>query len=285
MGIIGSENSHAIAVADIINVRKRVKGIAVTHVWGETDEFARAAAEKGRIPTIVRDPRAMLGEVDCVMADHRDGRYHADAVRPFLNAGIPCFVDKPLTCSLAEARSLLALAKRKNAALTSFSALVVQSCIPRIRKELEGLGKRRVAHINGPGDYKSPYSGIFFYGIHVTDLLVEFFGPEAARVSASKNGANCTAVVNYPEGFTVTLNFFTGGPWTWSVAAVGEKGSMMRDIVSDADFYLNGVRTIVRMFKTGKPPFDDKRLLAPIAILEAIWKSLDSDRPVTVNRL
>jgi hypothetical protein len=39
------------------------------------------------------------------------------------------------------------------------------------------------------------------------------------------------------------------------------------------------------MFKTGKPPFDDKRLLAPIAILEAIWKSLDSDRPVTVNRL
>ena len=285
MGIIGSENSHTIAVAKIINVHKSVKGLTVTHVWGETEELAKAAAEKGAIPTIVKRPGDMLGKVDGVMADHRDGKYHARAVRPFIQAGIPCFVDKPLTCSLAEARSLLALARRKKTPVTSFSGIVLQSSVKGIRKELQALGALRVAHIVGPGDYNSKYHGIFFYGIHEADLAIELFGIGATEVTASKNGGDCTAAVSYPAGFTVTLNFLVKGPGEWSVAAVGEKGSVMKAVVSDSDFYLPGVQAVMRMFKTGHVPFDDRRLLAPIALLEAIHKSLKTGKPAKVAQV
>ena len=40
IGIVGSENSHTIAIAKTLNIEKAVPGFEVTHVWGETVEFA-----------------------------------------------------------------------------------------------------------------------------------------------------------------------------------------------------------------------------------------------------
>lgn len=50
LGIIGAENSHAAAIAKLLNVEQGVPGITVTHLWGETRAFAKAAAEAGQIP-------------------------------------------------------------------------------------------------------------------------------------------------------------------------------------------------------------------------------------------
>ena len=59
IGIVGAENSHTAAIAKVLNVDRRVPGARVTHVWGETAAYARAAAESGRIPAIVREPEEM----------------------------------------------------------------------------------------------------------------------------------------------------------------------------------------------------------------------------------
>ena len=43
IGIVGAENSHTAAIAKVLNVEKRVRGVRVTHVWGETAQYAQAA--------------------------------------------------------------------------------------------------------------------------------------------------------------------------------------------------------------------------------------------------
>ncbi len=40
IGIVGAENSHTVAIAKTLNVDNAVPGFEVTHVWGETPEFA-----------------------------------------------------------------------------------------------------------------------------------------------------------------------------------------------------------------------------------------------------
>ena len=62
IGIVGAENSHTAAIAKVINVDKRVPGVRVTHVWGETRAYARKAAEAGEIPHIVKEPVDMVGD-------------------------------------------------------------------------------------------------------------------------------------------------------------------------------------------------------------------------------
>lgn len=283
LGIIGAENSHTAAIARELNVDKLIKGFRVTHVWGETRKFAQAAAEAGQIPCIVKDPSDMLGEVDCVMVDHRNGKHHVKAVMPFLNAGIPIFVDKPFTTSLAEARRFLQARREKGVPVTTMSAIPHQACVKELKKRLKTLGQVKVVHLNGPGDPKSKYGGIFFYGIHQVDLMVELFGTAPTHAAATADTSGFTAVISYPKGPTVTIGM--PGVGRFSVTAVGTEGGFHEPIVTDANVYLATSKMFTRMFRTGKEPCSDARMLAPIAVLEAMQKSLDKGRRVRIAQV
>src|SRR5437660_1167144 len=52
----------------------------------------------------------------------RRGAHHARA-RPFLDAGLPCFIDKPFTCGVADARKIAELSARREAPVFSSSSL------------------------------------------------------------------------------------------------------------------------------------------------------------------
>jgi predicted dehydrogenase len=285
LGIIGAENSHAAAIAKALNVLKVVKGIVVTHIWGERPELAARAAEEGRIPNIVASPIDMLGQIDCVMVDHRDGKYHIDAAKPFAKAGLPIFVDKPLCTSLAAAKNFLKFCAAHKAPVITLSAVPYQDSVKEVKKELAKLGRIKAIHTNGPGDYKSPYSGIWFYGIHQVDLVVELLGPNPASASMMANGTDSTAILCYPNNLTVSMSFIAADVKTFSVTVVGAKGVIHRAIQYDADPYLSTTRLFVNMFKTGKMPLSAQRMLAPIAILEAMDKSLSTSKPAKVSKV
>jgi predicted dehydrogenase len=53
----------------------------------------------------------------------------------------------------------------------------------------------------------------------------------------------------------------------------------------DSNPYLGGVKTFLRMFRTGKEPFSASEILEPIAVLEALQKSVKTGKKVRVARL
>ncbi len=278
MGIVGAENSHTAAIAGLLNVDRAIKGFRVTHVWGETPELAAKAAGAGEIATIVADPAEMVGQIDCVMIDHRDGQFHLPAARRFLKARIPMFIDKPLCRSVAQGRSFLRDCARHNVPVTTLSAVPHQESAKRIARELAAIAPLVSVHLDGPGGHKGPYGGIWFYGIHLADLMVELLGPGARQVSACPNGDHCAAVCNYDNGLTVTMSFFAQ-PYQYSVSAVGMKGSFQARLDFDANLYLSSAKIFTRMFRTGKSPFTAERMLAPLSVLEACERSLRTGKP------
>lgn len=284
IGIIGAENSHAASVAKLINVDRALKGCAVTHLWGETAAFARATAEAGRIATVVARPEEMLGQVDGVMIDHRDGQLHLAAARPFVRAGVPVFVDKPICCSLPAARAFLRLRRAHGAPVCTMSSITYHEDLPALATRLGQLGRLRQVHLSGPGDWRSPWSGIWFYGIHQAELLVHLLGPGARTASATTNGTDCTAVVAYPDGLTATLQFLVDGPYEFRLHAVGHDGSLDAAMGHDPASLQRTTRIFTRMFRTRKEPFSDARMLAPIALMQAVAQSLQQGSPVRVPR-
>jgi len=285
IGIIGSENSHAAAVAKLINVEKGIPGFKVTHIWGEKDEFAAKTAETGKIPTIVKRPTDMLGKVDGVMIDHRDGAFHIAAARPFVKARYPVFVDKPMTRSLAEARAFLKLRKACRAPVCTMSSIYYHEDMPGVQKRLAQIGRLRLLRLSGPGDWNSPWGGIWFYGIHQVEMMVHLLGAGATAASMSKNGKDCTAVVSYPEGLTVEMSFLTDCPYRFNLQAIGHDGSVDWAMGHDPKTLHCTTRIFTKMFRTRKEPFTDERMLAPIAILEAMEKSLERNKPVAVAKV
>lgn len=283
LGIIGAENSHTAAIAQLLNVDKVVRGFSVTHVWGETRHFARAAAEAGRIPTIVKDPTEMLGAVDCVMVDHRHGKHHLKVARPFIAAGIPVFVDKPMSTSLAEARAFLRFRAAKKVAVTTASVLPHQASVKQIRRQLGRLGTLRAVHLHGPGSHKSPYGGIWFYGIHLVDLMVELFGAEPRHAQMVVNDQCSMAVCTYDSDLTVTMGFLAPERHPFTLSAVGTKGDFHAPITYDPNPYLGAAKLFTRMFRTGIEPFGDRRMLAPLAVLDALGRSLARKTRVKIS--
>jgi len=281
IGIVGAENSHCPGIAKLCNVEKRIN-CRVASVWGEQRKFAVAAAEKGEIPTIVRDWHEMLGQVDGIMIDHRHAKFHAEVATFFVENGVPCFVDKPFTFTLAEGKKLCRLAREKGVAITSFSTIPIEKDFQEFKKALKGVGP--VIHLTttGPVDLKSKWGGIFFYGIHQVDAIIEVLGPGIDRVSVRRVGKDGIATLTYKDGPMVTMWCVQKGPYTFHWSALGQRGVVDWTFKGGENPHLTGARMFTRMFRTGKEPIPHERLLAPIAVLEAMAKALKTGKTVKV---
>src|SRR5512136_1188104 len=80
----------------------RILGARVTHVWTDDPADAPKVAAASRIEHVVTRPEDVIGQVDAVILATDDGHAHVRRARPFIEAGLPVFVDKPLAINVAD---------------------------------------------------------------------------------------------------------------------------------------------------------------------------------------
>ncbi|MFP4058604.1 MAG: Gfo/Idh/MocA family protein [Candidatus Brocadiia bacterium] len=290
IGIVGAENSHCAAVARTLNVDKACGRARVVAVWGETRAFAEKAAEAGQIPRIVEQPEEMIGEIDGVMVDHRHARHHVPAAIPFVEAGIPAFVDKPFSWTVSEGWKLLQLARRKGVPVTSFSVIPEQEAFRKdLLRQVKAAGRITAVSTSGPCDLKSKYGGVFFYGIHQVDAILKAFGPGIGTVQVIRavgGNPNAVAVMRYRGGGAIVATTFVAeGKRGFTFQATGTKGAVDYTHRSDPNPYLTGIKKFLRMFRTGREPHTAAEMLEPIAVLEALARSLEGGKRAAVRKL
>lgn len=264
------------------NLRKLVP-VRVVSLWGETPELARSCADGGQIPQVVSDWRKMAGGVDAVMIDHRHGRHHARVARFFLEKGIPAFVDKPMTCDLAEARDLFDLADQRGVPLMTFSAKPLSAAYQRFTRKTAAAGPVRAFHSIGPAELNSPYGGVYFYGIHQVDCAIETMGCAVRAVSVHRlSPADGAATLAFRSGAVATLHLLSGPgiAFRWTALAGGKTFELADR--PDPMFYAKSARLIHQFLRDGRSPFSRERMLAPIAVLDAMRESLKSGTVVRV---
>ena len=249
IGIIGAENSHATGFGKMFNVDKKFPGVEVTHLWGETDEFARKTAEAGKIPTIVKDPKEMLGKIDALIVDHRHPKFHLAAATPFVKAGIPSFIDKPFCYRVKEGKAFLAMARSAGTPITSFSSIAQSVCTYDIKQQLETMGEINHVVRFGPVDLDSEYGGVFFYGVHILQPLMVMFGEDIQRVKITRNGKKGSASLVFKSGLYATL-IFKNMAYGWETF-VETKGGLteLKSRVPESD-PIKMYTDIVDMFRT-----------------------------------
>lgn len=283
IGIIGAENSHATHIARTLNVDSAVDGFSVDYIWGETEEFARRAAEEGQIPTIVDSPEEMRGKIDGLIVDHRHPKYHLEAARPFIRDGVPTFIDKPFCYRAEKGREFLAEAREVGTPVTSFSVLPWQESFRAWREEADQKGDVLAASSYGPGDVESQYGGIFFYGVHQVDMLLTAFGPGVEAVRVDRNGNGTLAQLMYVDEKTVSMNLLKQGSPGFGIHAVCKGGLVASAVTMDEQQYLSGIRAFTEMFRTGVEPVPHEHILGTVEVLEALEKSVNSGQTESVG--
>jgi predicted dehydrogenase len=282
IGIIGAENSHTIAFGKLFNVEKKFPGVEVLYVWGETEEFARNAMINGEIPNIVKDPDEMLGKIDALIVDHRHPKYHLEAATPFVEAGIPTFIDKPFCYRVSEGKEFLAMARELGTPVTSYSSIAQSDATFDMKEQIQSLGEINHVIRYGPADLESEYGGIFFYGVHCVQPLMFMFGEDIKKARITKNGKNASASLAYENGMLATL-IFKSLHYGWETFVETKEGVIeLKSRVGEADPPRNYV-DMVEMFRTGKEPRSHQSILNCVAVLEALEKSAASEEWVKVE--
>jgi predicted dehydrogenase len=282
IGIIGAENSHTAAYGKMFNIDKLFPGIKVLYVWGETDEFAKIAAEKGGIPNIVKHPSEMLGKINALIIDHRHAKYHLEAALPFLKERIPIFIDKPFCYRLSDGKAFIEQVRKYNSPISSYSSIGHSTATFNNLEKIKNLGTIHQVLSAGPVDVQSPYGGVFFYGVHLVQPLLFMFGNEVQKVKVNTNGNASNATMVWKNGLMATLIFkkkFTG----WETFIETDKG--LTQLVSDSidEKPELAYRDMVKFFRTGKENRTHESMLAEVAVLEALEESVSSNEWVNIK--
>lgn len=275
IGIIGAENSHTAGFGKLFNIDKAFPGMEVKYVWGETEAFAKTAMEKGNIPEMVKDPKEMLGKIDGLIVDHRHGKFHLEPAIPFIEAGIPTFIDKPFCYRAKEGKDFLALARKHGTPVTSFSSIAHSYETFDIKEQLKSIGGINQVVRSGRVNLDSEYGGVFFYGAHTVQPLLYLFGDNVEKVRVIENGENSGASLIFKDGMLASL-VFTNKKYGWQTFVETEEGIVELKSKLEEKKPGKNYTDMVEMFKTGKEPRSHESIIHCVAVLEALEKSVAS---------
>lgn len=190
----------------------------VTHVWAQDRKIASHIANAALIDNVVDDYTHMIGQVDGVLLARDDAETHYEFAAPFLDAGIPIYIDKPLALSVAEAKQLIGR-QRYAGQLFSCSALRYAKEFNLSESELTQLGQLRHIHATVPKDWDK-------YAVHVIEPLLNLAKDrgivELSRSLRSKDAT--TLAVEYSGGLQVLVSTMGSSIAPLTLRVMGESG-------------------------------------------------------------
>lgn len=285
VGILGTENSHAMAFAELLNglnpaFSGQFDDFRVVAVGGMNREASRAVAEKCGVAAIADTPEEMLGRVDAVMITARDGKYHAPYARPLIEAGIPLFLDKPFTRDPGEALALARLARDRGVKLVGGSSLKLTDEVLRLRALAEKQGQGIAGgDVTAPVILVNDYGNFWFYASHLAECCLSIFGLHPQWVFANRTEKGVTAVVHYP-GFDVT-NHFVESVHHYAASVITPEG-IAREKISLEDIYARECHCFADMLRRGVMSHSYEALVAPVFLMAAIEKSFETGEKAAV---
>ena len=140
-----------------------IDGVEVTHVWCDDPSDARKVAAACYIPNVVEAPEDVIGEVDAVVIATDIGSEHVDRARPFIEAGIPMFIDKPLCDTAVDLKQFMTWQEEGRAFLSS-SCMRYAREFTELQERMTGVGDARLITITMAKSWER-------YGIHALEAV------------------------------------------------------------------------------------------------------------------
>lgn len=293
LGLVDFDTSHAVEFTKRINHvdiaedqwvegAKVVAGVPGTSQISpeRIPEYTAKIKEYG-VP-LFDDPSELFGKIDAVLIESVDGSVHRERALPFLERGIPTYVDKPFACSLADAKAMFEVATRKHIPLMSSSSLryapeVVEAKKASAANKLEGVATY------GPAPTHPRNPGLFHYGIHPVEMLFTLMGAGCRRLTCLSQPGGEVVTGVWDGGRVASVRGIREGAQAYGFTLFGAKGVETKG-VSTQFIYRELLKEIIGMFQDKELPIDPRETLEIVAFIEAARRSAESDgAPVDIS--
>jgi hypothetical protein len=285
LGILDFDTSHVVEFTTRLNHKHAdkeqwVDGAEVvigcpgeSQIMPERIPGYKAQMEKLGVP-LVEKPADMIGKVDGMLIESQEGGVHWERAKPFLEAGLPCYIDKPFSCSAADAKKIVELAEKKKVAVFSASSLRYVPELTELVAKEKGKIVGAVAYGPAPIHERDPKRnpGLYHYGIHAVEILYTLMGPGCQRVTCTHEKDVDVATGQWGDGRVATVRGIRKGKADYGCVVFTESG-VKPLALSTKVTYRELCKQIVAFFTTKKPPVESAVTVEMMAFIEAANKS------------
>lgn len=297
IGLIGLDTSHVPAFTSLLNDPNNeyhVPGAKVVAAYpgvpsqdfelsySRVEGYTNELREKFGVH-ITDSAEAVAEACDAVMLESVDGRVHLELFRRIAPFGKPVFVDKPFALSTAEASTMIDLAKQYQIPLMSCSSLRYSETLIQALGQSEN-GALIGADCYGPMALQPTQPGLFWYGIHMTEMLFAILGKGCTQVTATTTENHDVLVGLWEDGRIGTVRGNRKGNGKFGALIHREQGSEFVDVYAHPKpYYASMLERIMDMFQTGKEPIELKETLQIIRFIEAANESRLTGKTVNLS--
>lgn len=274
VGVVGLDTSHPEKFAKILGERPDATIAAVWDGGDVRDESHTAAFCETHDAIRYDDPKKMIAAVDAAMVLTVNWETHCHLSVPFLEAGVPLLVDKPIAGTLSDVQAIGAVARDADTPLFGGSSLPFHPAVAALQ-ETRANDRDLTLHAGGYGDP-------FYYGAHLVDAVRRVIGHDWTRVE-SADGPRQYVRVHFEDGSYATLRFDGASEnAAFGFLAVGERtqtahvGSTVDELERMYEPYLETFLETARGERN-----DRETVLDAAALLLAVQAALAENSSVT----
>jgi len=237
-----------------------VRGAKITHVWCDDPEDAKKVAAAALIPNILEKPEDAIGKVDAAIIATDKGWEHVWRARPFIEAGIPVFIDKPLADNVEDLKQFIKWVNEGKMIMSSSSLRYTKEYEPYYKSTYE-LGELRYINMTMPKSWER-------YGIHAMEAVYPITGPGYVSVQNTGGVNNNILHIVHERGIDVTIgNVYdmAGSP----LKIVGTKGGVAVPSMDSYYSFHKQLDVFVEYLETGVRPYPFEETVELMTIIIA----------------
>jgi predicted dehydrogenase len=247
----------------------------ITHAWTQDSESTKKLCAACRIPNGVADYREFLGKVDAVIVARDDFELHYEIARPFLEAGLPVFIDKPLSVDVAELRAFKPYLEKGQ--LMSCSGMRFARELDEPRADLASYG--RVKLIRG-----AIVLSWEKYGVHLLEAVLGMTPAHAVSVRILPT-EHASAAVLLDDGVLLQIDAMGDCARSFHVEIFGTHRTGAFDIFDNFSMFRRMLWEFLDSIRSGKPAIPPDRTLEIMRVLIAGRMSREEGREVRLDEI
>ncbi len=174
-----------------------VRNAKVTHIWTDDPADAKKVAKASKIPNIVEKPEDVIGQVDAVIIATDKGDEHVWRAKPFVEAGLPIFIDKPMADNIDDLKTFCKWVKDGARIMSSSSLRYVKEYMPYFMSTNE-LGDLRYINMTMNKSWER-------YGIHALEPVYRLTGPGYVSVQNTGDSEHNIVHLKHEKGIDINL--------------------------------------------------------------------------------
>ena len=283
IAILGCENSHANAFLKFIKEKEEFSDVEVVGIYSDETEAAEKLNEKFGVHVMDHYAEA-VGMIDGLIITARHGDHHYKYAKPYIDSGIPMFIDKPVTINEDEAVEFMRALMNKNIRISGGSSLKQDVFVRQLKQDAKNAvgGSTVGGYVRAPYQSENVYGGFYFYAQHLVEMVCEIFGKFPISVTAKKNGKQIHVLFHYGEYDCVGL--FCDRNHFYYVSRMAESDAKGFVVPITDDWFYEEFKEFYGILSGESQTLPYNEFISPVFIMNAIERSLKSGKEEPVEK-